>query len=154
MTSTTSTSTTPTSTTGSPKTSRRIVAALVAGGVALAGITAAVTMTRATPEAHAQPAATTSSSSTSSSHGSAGSHAGHHTPPVIPWSQSTKTLQSQLAQLNYYDGHVTGYWNTQTTDAVEYLQASAHLPQTGTMNAATQAALDYQLVHGDNQMGS
>ncbi len=159
MTSTTSTSTTPTSTTGSPKTSRRLVAALVAGGVALAGITAAVTMTLATPEAHAQPAVTTSSSSTSSSHGSAGghtshSHAGHHTAPVVPWSQSTKTLQSQLAQLNYYDGHITGYWNAATTDAVTYLQASAHLPQTGTMNAATQAALDYQLVHGDNQMGS
>lgn len=160
MTSTTSTSTTPTSTTGSPKTSRRLVAALVAGGVALAGITAAVTMTLATPEAHAQPAVTTSSSSTSTTtHGSATSHPshgqnGHHTRPAVPWSQSTKTLQSQLAQLNYYDGHITGYWNAETTDAVTYLQASAHLPQTGTMNTATQAALDYQLVHGDNQMGN
>ena len=33
------------------------------------------------------------------------------------------------------------------------LQRDAHLPQTGTMNAATQAALQHMLVTGNNQMG-
>lgn len=136
--------TTSTSTAAS-RTPRRVVAALVAGGVALAGLTAAVTLTLGSPAAQAQPAAAPTSSTTH--------HVKHHTRPAVPWSSSTATLQSQLAQLNYYDGHVTGYWNTQTTEAVDALQASAQLPQTGTMNQATQAALDYQLVHGDNQMG-
>ena len=34
------------------------------------------------------------------------------------------------------------------------LQRDAHLPQTGTMDAATQQALVTMLAHGNNQMGS
>ncbi|HEU4545108.1 MAG TPA: peptidoglycan-binding domain-containing protein, partial [Microlunatus sp.] len=137
-----------------PKTSRRLVAAIVAGGVAIAGLTAAVTMTLETPSAHAQTTPPTSSSSGSDSHHASSTHGGqHHSHHAVTPSQSIKTLQSQLAQLNYYDGPISGYWNADTTNAVDYLQASAHLAQTGTMNTATQAALDYQLAHGDNQMG-
>jgi peptidoglycan hydrolase-like protein with peptidoglycan-binding domain len=40
----------------------------------------------------------------------------------------------------------------QTTAAIKDLQRQANLPQTGTMNAATQAALDNYLAHGNNQM--
>ncbi|MFC4943637.1 peptidoglycan-binding domain-containing protein [Pseudonocardia sp. GCM10023141] len=73
--------------------------------------------------------------------------------PVGP-SAAISTLQSELGQLNYYEGPVTGVMNTQTTQAITYLQRDAHLPQTGTMNAATQAALANFLAHGNNQMGS
>ena len=86
-----------------------------------------------------------------SHHGHEHSHDSHHA--VTP-SQATKTLQSQLAQLNYYNGPISGYWNSDTTNAVDFLQASAHLPQTGSMNTATQAALNYQLAHGGNQMNN
>jgi peptidoglycan hydrolase-like protein with peptidoglycan-binding domain len=41
---------------------------------------------------------------------------------------------------------------TQTAAAIKDLQRQAGLPQTGTMTAATQAALDNYLVHGNNQM--
>ena len=41
----------------------------------------------------------------------------------------------------------------QTTAAIEDLQRQADLPQTGTMNAATQKALDNYLARGNNQMG-
>jgi hypothetical protein len=34
------------------------------------------------------------------------------------------------------------------------LQRDAHLPQTGTMDAATQQALVTMLAHGNNQIGS
>jgi len=44
--------------------------------------------------------------------------------------------------------------NTQTEQAITYLQRDAHLPQTGTMNTATQAALIHFLATGNNQMGS
>ena len=40
----------------------------------------------------------------------------------------------------------------QTTAAIKDLQRQANLPQTGTMNSATQTALDNYLVHGNNQM--
>ncbi len=138
-----------------PKISRRLVAAIVAGGVAIAGLTAVVTMTLETPSAHAQTTPSTSSSSSSGSDSGSGTHDGHHhSHHAVTPSQSIKTLQAQLAQLNYYNGPISGYWNSETTNAIDYLQASAHLPETGTMNTATQAALDHQLAHGDNQMGN
>ena len=40
----------------------------------------------------------------------------------------------------------------QTVAAIKDLQRDAHLPQTGAMNAATQAALANFLAHGNNQM--
>jgi peptidoglycan hydrolase-like protein with peptidoglycan-binding domain len=75
------------------------------------------------------------------------------TPTPTP-SAAITTLQKELGQLNYYEGPITGITNTQTTQAITYLQRDAGLPQTGQMNAATQAALQNFLAHGNNQMGS
>jgi peptidoglycan hydrolase-like protein with peptidoglycan-binding domain len=61
-------------------------------------------------------------------------------------------LQQELGQLNYYEGSVDGIMGPQTVQAITYLQRDAHLPQTGQMNAATQAALAHFLAHGNNQM--
>ena len=72
--------------------------------------------------------------------------------PAVTPSASVKKLQQELGQLNYYEGPVDGIMGTQTAAAIEDLQRQAGLPQTGTMNAATQAALDNYLVHGNNQM--
>ena len=74
------------------------------------------------------------------------------TPAVTP-SASVKKLQQELGQLNYYEGPVDGLMGPQTVAAIEDLQRQAGLPQTGTMNAATQKALDNYLAHGNNQMG-
>ena len=63
-----------------------------------------------------------------------------------------KKLQQELGQLNYYEGPVDGLMGPQTAAAITDLQRQAGLPQTGTMNPATQAALNYYLVHGNNQM--
>jgi peptidoglycan hydrolase-like protein with peptidoglycan-binding domain len=140
----------------SPKTSRRLVAAIVAGGVAIAGLTAVVTMTLESPTAHAQTtsASSSSSSGTTTHHGSSTHGGQHHSHHAVTPSESIKTLQSQLAQLNYYDGASTGHMNAGTIHAIEHLQRSAGLPQTGSMTSATQTALDYQLAHGDNQRGN
>jgi peptidoglycan hydrolase-like protein with peptidoglycan-binding domain len=79
----------------------------------------------------------------------------HHVTPVTPAapSETIIVLQRELGQLNYYEGPITGVMNEQTVQAITYLQRDAHLPQTGTMNAATQAALQHMLVSGNNQMG-
>ena len=71
----------------------------------------------------------------------------------MPPSASVKKLQQELGQLNYYQGPVDGVTGPQTTAAIQDLQRQAGLPQTGTMNAATQKALDNYLAHGNNQMG-
>jgi len=83
------------------------------------------------------------------------STAHHHVTPVTPPapSETVIVLQRELGQLNYYEGPITGTMNEQTVQAITYLQRDAHLPQTGTMNAATQAALQHMLVTGNNQMG-
>jgi Putative peptidoglycan binding domain len=72
-------------------------------------------------------------------------------PAVVP-SASVKKLQQELGQLNYYEGPVDGVMGPQTTAAIKDLQRQAGIAQTGTMNSATQAALDNYLVHGNNQM--
>ena len=75
------------------------------------------------------------------------------TTPAVPPSASVKKLQQQLGQLNYYEGPVDGYMGPQTIAAIKDLQRQAGLPQTGTMNAVTQKALDNYLAHGNSQMG-
>jgi hypothetical protein len=75
------------------------------------------------------------------------------TPTPAP-SAAVATLQKQLGQLNYYEGPVDGLMGPQTTAAITYLQRDAGLPQTRTMNEATQAALANFLVNGNNQMAS
>ena len=77
---------------------------------------------------------------------------GSSTPSVQP-SPTVRLLQQQLAQLNYYEGPINGIDSTQVHQAIEYLQRDAHLPQTGQLNAATQAALTNFLANGNNQMG-
>jgi hypothetical protein len=72
-------------------------------------------------------------------------------PAAVP-SAAVKTLQQQLGQLNYYEGPVDGLMGPQTVAAIQDLQRQAGLPQTGTMNTATQAALANYLAHGNNQM--
>jgi Putative peptidoglycan binding domain len=72
--------------------------------------------------------------------------------PAVAPSASVKKLQQELGQLNYYEGPVDGLMGPQTAAAITDLQRQAGLPQTGTMNPATQAALNYYLVHGNNQM--
>ncbi len=72
--------------------------------------------------------------------------------PVQP-SAAVVTLQKELGQLNYYEGQDDGIMGPQTIQAITYLQRDAHLPQTGQMNAATQAALANFLAHGNNHMG-
>jgi hypothetical protein len=74
------------------------------------------------------------------------------TTPAVPPSAAVKTLQQQLGQLNYYEGPVDGIMGPQTIAAIKDLQRQAGLPQTGTMNPATQAALANYLAHGNNQM--
>ena len=76
------------------------------------------------------------------------------TTPVTPVQPSAAVvkLQQELGQLNYYEGSVDGIMGPQTVQAITYLQRDAHLPQTGQMNAATQAALAHFLAHGNNQM--
>ncbi len=76
---------------------------------------------------------------------------GSTTNPVTP-SASVKKLQQQLGQLNYYEGSDDGIMGPQTIAAIRDLQRQAGLPQTGQMNAATQAALNNYLAHGNNQM--
>jgi peptidoglycan hydrolase-like protein with peptidoglycan-binding domain len=79
----------------------------------------------------------------------------HHVTPVTPVapSETIIVLQRELGQLNYYEGPITGTMNEQTVQAITYLQRDAHLPQTGTMTAATQTALQHFLATGNNQMG-
>lgn len=72
--------------------------------------------------------------------------------PVQP-SAAVVKLQQELGQLNYYEGADDGIMGPQTVQAITYLQRDAGLPQTGQMNAATQAALASFLAHGNNQMG-
>jgi Putative peptidoglycan binding domain len=71
--------------------------------------------------------------------------------PVQP-SAAVVKLQQELSQLNYYEGSDDGIMGPQTIQAITYLQRDAGLPQTGQMNAATQAALAHFLAHGNNQM--
>jgi peptidoglycan hydrolase-like protein with peptidoglycan-binding domain len=73
--------------------------------------------------------------------------------PVTPVQPSASVMQLQLGQLNYYEGPVDGLMGPQTIAAVQDLQRQAGLPQTGQMNAATQAALANYLAHGNNQIG-
>ena len=76
----------------------------------------------------------------------------HPVTPVQP-SAAVTQLQRELGQLNYYEGPVDGVMGPQTIAAIQDLQRQAGLPQTGQMNAATQAALANYLAHGNNQMG-
>jgi len=150
MSTTTSTRKHPTTPAPAPSTTGRTVLISLGSAVAGAAIVAGLAFGlgafgSATPAASTTTPTVVPSSST----------AHHHVTPVTPPapSETIIVLQRELGQLNYYEGPVTGTMNEQTVQAITYLQRDAHLPQTGTMNAATQAALQHMLVTGNNQMG-
>ena len=151
MSTTTSTRNHPTTPAPAPSTSGRTVLISLGSAVAGAAIVAALAFGlgafgSATPAASTTTPTVVPSSST----------AHHHVTPVTPPapSETIIVLQRELGQLNYYEGPITGTMNTQTVDAIKYLQRDANLPQTGTMNAATERALITMLEQGNNQMGS
>ena len=150
MSTTTSTRKHPTTPAPAPSTTGRTVLISLGSAVAGAAIVAGLAFGlgafgSATPAASTTTPTVVPSSST----------AHHHVTPVTPAapSETIIVLQRELGQLNYYEGPITGTMNEQTVQAITYLQRDAHLPQTGTMNAATQAALQHMLVTGNNQMG-
>ena len=132
---------------------------IVIGAVATAALVVlAVGMSHSHTATSQTPATSTPTTSTSAPAQPAANPAvpaqptgGSTTNPVTP-SASVKKLQQQLGQLNYYEGADDGIMGPQTIAAIKDLQRQAGLPQTGQMNAATQAALNNYLIHGNNQM--
>ena len=131
-----------------------LVAGTVAAGAAALGTALVLSVgghggsgTASTPSA---PAASASAPAAPGSGSVTPSHP--VTPPAKP-SAAVMKLQQELGQLNYYEGSADGIMGPQTVQAIQYLQRDAHLPQTGQMNAATQAALANFLAHGNSQMG-
>jgi Putative peptidoglycan binding domain len=146
---------TPSTHPGGGRSSFRIMIAVIGATVAAALVALCVVL--AGSHSSATPAASSTPSSTSAPATSGSSTSGAVTPahPVTPVqpSAAVETLQRQLGQLNYYEGPVDGLMGPQTIAAIKDLQRQANLPQTGVMNAATQAALNNYLIHGNNQMG-
>ena len=64
---------------------------------------------------------------------------------VAAASSYTSTLQQSLTDTGYYAGQVDGVYGPATVAAVEALQKAHDLPQTGTVDKATAAALDADL---------
>ena len=111
-----------------------------------------VALAAVTWHSHSTPAPATGGASTSTSVPAQPTTPAQPATPVKP-SASVVKLQQELGQLNYYEGPDDGIMGSQTIQAIKYLQRDAHLPQTGVMDAATQAALANFLAHGNNQMG-
>ena len=126
----------------------RICAVVI--GTAIVGAVVALALVLSNSHSSQAPATTGPSASTSTPANPA--TPSHPVTPVQP-SASVMQLQRQLGQLNYYEGPVDGVMGPQTIAAIQDLQRQAGLPQTGQMNAATQAALANYLAHGNNQMG-
>jgi hypothetical protein len=123
--------------------------------IATAMVAAVVALAVALSHSHSSqaPATTGPSSSTSApANPTTPANPSHPVTPVQP-STAVMQLQRELGQLNYYEGPVDGLMGPQTIAAINDLQRQAGLPQTGQMNAATQAALANYLAHGNNQMG-
>lgn len=128
-----------------------IIATITAACLALVGVMAAMFMAFAPTQI---PTPGGSANSAVVVHHSSGHPHTHHVTPVNPNppSDSIKLEQQELGDLNYYNGPINGYYTQATINAVKYLQRDAGLPQTGQMNAATQAALTKMLTNGNNQM--
>ena len=124
------------------------IGAIVIGAV----VAAALVVLAVVGLAHSHSTNTPAAAATSTSAPASTANPAQPTTPATPPSAAVKQLQQQLGQLNYYEGPVDGYMGPQTVAAIQDLQRQAGLPQTGTMNAATQKALDNYLVHGNNQM--
>lgn len=134
------------------------IAAIVIGTVIAAAliVLAAVGLTHITSTSTPAPAASTSVPAADPAQPTSPAqnvNPAQPTTPAVTPSASVEKLQQELGQLNYYEGPVDGLMGPQTVAAIRDLQRQAGLPQTGTMNAATQKALDNYLAHGNNQMG-
>jgi hypothetical protein len=155
---TTTTPTTPVGTTDSPARSSRGRPAIVAavGVLAGAGIATAVVlgMGIGAPQQSAPAPVPATHAAPVVPHRAPAIPSSRVTPVPTAPSAAVETLQRELARLDYYEGSYTGTMNNQTVVAITYLQRDAGLPQTGTMNAATQQALATMLAQGNNQMGS
>jgi peptidoglycan hydrolase-like protein with peptidoglycan-binding domain len=125
----------------------RIWAVVIGTAVAVALVALAVALTHS----HSSQAPATTGPSSSTSVPAQPTTPASPAHPVQP-SAAVVKLQQELGQLNYYEGQDDGIMGPQTIQAITYLQRDAHLPQTGQMNAATQAALANFLAHGNNQM--
>ena len=121
-------------------------------GAAVAAAIVALAVVLSFSHSTAAPAAGPSASTSASAGGTTPVTPSHPVTPVQP-SAAVMQLQRELGQLNYYEGPVDGLMGPQTIAAIKDLQRQAGLPQTGVMNAATQAALANYLAHGNNQMG-
>ena len=130
------------------------IAAIIIGTVAAAAliVLAATGLTRSHPAQTPAPPAGTSQPASPAQPSAPAASPAQPTTPAVPPSASVKTLQQQLGQLNYYESPVDGIMGPQTIAAIKDMQRQAGLPQTGTMNPATQAALASYLAHGNNQM--
>jgi hypothetical protein len=129
---------------------------IIIGGIIAAAliVLAATTLTHQHTTTSTPAASTTSSPSAPAPAPSSANPAQPSTPasPAVVPSASVKKLQQELGQLNYYEGSVDGLMGPQTIAAIKDLQRQANLPETGTMNPATQAALANYLANGNNQM--
>ncbi len=72
--------------------------------------------------------------------------------PAVAPSPTIRLLQTQLAQLNYYQGPINGFDSPAVHQGISYLQRDADLPMTGQLTPATQSALSRLLISGNNQM--
>jgi Putative peptidoglycan binding domain len=120
--------------------------------IGTAVVAALVALALAVSHSHSGTAPATGGTSTSTSVPAQPTTPNQPVNPVKP-SASVVKLQQELGQLNYYEGPDDGIMGPQTIAAIKDLQRDAHLPQTGVMNSATQAALANFLAHGNNQMG-
>ena len=125
----------------------RIWSVVIGTAVAVALVALAATLSHS----HSSQAPATNSTPTSTSVPAQPATPVGPAHPVQP-SAAVLKLQQELGQLNYYEGPDDGIMGPQTIQAITYLQRDAGLPQTGQMNAATQAALTNFLAHGNNQM--
>ena len=131
----------------------RVIVIVIGTVIAAALIVlAAVGLTHTTSSSIPAPAASTSNPAQPSSPGQNVNPAQPTTPAVTP-SASVKKLQRELGQLNYDGGPGRRPDGPADHRRDQGPTAQAGLPQAGTMNAATQKALDNYLAHGNNQIG-
>jgi peptidoglycan hydrolase-like protein with peptidoglycan-binding domain len=130
------------------------IAAIAIGAVVAAALIAlaAAALTRSHPAPVPAPSAPASPAANPAQPSAPAANPAQPSAPAVPPSASVTKLQQQLGQLNYYEGPVDGIMGPQTIAAIKDLQRQASLPQTGTMNPATAAALANYLAHGNNQM--
>ncbi len=130
------------STTPTGKTPTVIVAAVVLCALGIAGALAAILFAFSGPSTSHSAATPPPQQTAAPANDNGGSNPQpanhpHTTSPVntlpnqeLPAAQ-VETIQHELGQLNYYEGPVNGVMNTQTVQAIKYLQRDSDLPQNG-----------------------